>query len=301
MHRISNLFGVQNFTLFNIMKTIDYKQQKSPTLNFDKFKVILIGVSKYPDDTHVTDVPNIKTNINLLKKTLISSNYVGISNENVLVSLNKSKSDLENELTTFVKNTSEDETLIIYYSGHGFVSDNNSELYLSTTDTKLNQLESTGISTDNFVEIINLSDSKRKIVILDSCHSGYIHNSIDNFSNYNDDKLFVISSSSSDDPSYYPINSKNLPTYFTGELIDVLKNGIENGKTNLTLNDLFNKITSSLKKQDLPSPQKTTLNGSRFYITRNNFDDEKVNKNPFVNLFTTISVLVNSFSNSINN
>ena len=282
------------------MKTINYKQTQSPTLNYNKFKVILMGVSKYTDK-NVTDVPNIRTNINLLKKTLINNSFVGVPNENVFVSLNKSKIDIEKELTTFIDNTSDEDTLIIYYSGHGFVSGRNSELYLSTRDTNLTQLESTGISTNNFVKIINLSNSKRKIVILDSCHSGYIHNSIEN-SKYNNEKLFVISSSSRDNPSYYPINSKNSPTYFTGELINVLRNSNENGESKLTLNNLFNKVNSSLKKQNLPLSQKTNINGNKFYITQNIYDDNNVNvpKNPLVNLFTTISVLVTSFSKSKN-
>ncbi|MBN2891248.1 MAG: caspase family protein [Bacteroidales bacterium] len=283
------------------METKIYKQVNVPNLDYTKLKVILIGVSKYPDD-QVSDVPNIKANVNLLKRTLTNSSNFGVPSENIFVSLNKTTNEIINDLTSFVCETENDDTILVYYSGHGFISDYNSKLYLSTTDSNLDDIESTSISIERFVEIISLSNSNQKIVILDSCYSGHIHNLFNNpeSSIYGLDKsenLYVISSSSGDEPSYYPLNSKNSPTYFTGELIKVLQNGIENGKSYITLNQVYTSVKTSLKNQDLPSPQRT-YNGNRIVITRNNSVVEEFENvpNSLVNIFTSIAVFVTSFS-----
>jgi hypothetical protein len=218
--------------------------------------------------------------------------------------LNKSKSDIEKNLTDFVENTSENDTLLVYYSGHGFVNNEN-ELYISTKDTNLNNLESTSMSIKSFVETIKLSKSKQKIVVVDSCYSGLIHKVIKESDLYgsNGERLYVISSSSGNEPSYYPINSKNSPTYFTGELIKVLTNGIENGKGSVSLNEIYRNIKLSLKEQDLPSPQKTNINSYTSIFVNNYYIEfeKSVTNNPFLNIFITISLLVNSFSKTLNN
>ncbi len=293
------------------MKTNVLNVLKSKEIDTNNIKVILIGVSKYPDDKQVTDVPNIRTNINLLKKTLTNPSILGVNENNFVVSLNKSKIDIEVELTDFVRNTTENDTLIVYYSGHGFISNENFKLYLSTRDSNINHIESTSICIDRFVEIINLSFSKQKIILLDSCHSGYIHDLFNDensdFYNLNtSEKVYVISSSSVDEPSYYPTESKNSPTYFTGELIDVLTNGTENGKSYLTINEVFNKISRSLKNKNLPVPSKTNLNSNKTVFVHNNYTDfsdfnENSNKSLFTNIFTSISLLVNYFKSDINN
>lgn len=299
------------------MKTKNYKQLKIPNLDYSKLKVILIGVSKYPDDKKVNDVPNIRKNISLMKKTLTNSSKIGVPSENIFVSLNKSKIEFEKQLTDFARNTEYDDTLLVYYSGHGFISDENYKLYLSTKDSNLDYIESTSISIERFVEIINTSYSKQKVVILDSCYSGYIHNMFNDpdsemYGLDKDENLYVISSSSGDEPSYYPVDSKNSPTYFTGELIEVLENGFENGNNYLTLNQIYSIVKDSLKNKNLPIPQRT-YNGNRIVLCKNNYNVDDENSNPIsrcsdnnckiierkinlVNIFTSIAVFVTSFS-----
>lgn len=269
------------------MKTQVLKKEKIPDLNYKNYKVILIGVSNYPEDKKVKNVPNIKINIETLNSILTDKSVLGIPQKNVLVSLNKSKVEIEKDLSIFVKNTNEDDTVIIYYTGHGFISSISFDLFLATADTQLDFIDSTGISIKRFREIISQSFAKRKIIILDACHSGGVHNHL------SDDKSlltsvinkfegeYVISSSSEDEPSLYPVGKNNLPTYFTGELVNALTTGINNGNPYITMSEIFKKIFSSLKDKNLPLPQQSNNNNAGDIPIAKNilFNNELTEKN----------------------
>lgn len=250
------------------MKTRVFKKEKIPDLNYKNYKVILIGVSNYPEDKKVKNVPNIKINIETLNSILTDKSVLGIPQKNVLVSLNKSKVEIEKDLSAFVKNTNEDDTIIVYYTGHGFISSTSFDLFLATADTQLDYIDSTGISIKRFRQIISQSMAKRKIIILDACHSGGVHNHLsDNRSLLTSvinkfEGEYVISSSSEDEPSLYPVGKKNQPTYFTGELVNVLATGIDNGNPYITMSEIFKKIFSSLKDKNLPLPQQSNNNNA---------------------------------------
>lgn len=269
------------------MKTRVFKKEKIPDLNYKNYKVILIGVSNYPEDKKVKNVPNIKINIETLNSILTDKSVLGIPQKNVLVSLNKSKVEIEKDLSAFVKNTNEDDTIIVYYTGHGFISSTSFDLFLATADTQLDYIDSTGISIKRFRQIISQSMAKRKIIILDACHSGGVHNHLsDNRSLLTSvinkfEGEYVISSSSEDEPSLYPVGKKNQPTYFTGELVNVLATGIDNGNPYITMSEIFKKIFSSLKDKNLPLPQQSNNNNAGDIPIAKNilFNNELTEKN----------------------
>ncbi|MDQ3231375.1 MAG: caspase family protein, partial [Pseudobdellovibrionaceae bacterium] len=78
------------------------------------------------------------------------------------------------------QNLNEDDTIVIYYSGHGtlaLAADAKSQSfglrkYFVTADTKLDQIASTGLSQDEILETFHRLKSRRKALIVDACHSG---------------------------------------------------------------------------------------------------------------------------------
>lgn len=264
------------------MKTQVFEKDKIPKIDYNNYKVILIGVSNYPEDKKVKNVPNIKINIDTLNNVLSNKQLVGIPKKNIFVSLNKSKVEIEKSLSAFIKETNEDDTVLIYYTGHGFISSETFELFLATADTQLDYIDSTGISIKRFRQIISQSFAKRKIIILDACHSGGVHNSLsDNKSLFTSvlnkfEGEYVISSSSEDEPSLYPVGKKNLPTFFTGELVNIITSGINNGNPFITMSDIFKRIYNSLKAKNLPLPQQSNNNNAgEIPVVKNSlFNDE---------------------------
>jgi len=228
-------------------------------------KVLLIGVSEYVEDDTILDIPNIKQNIKLLKEVLLDENIMGIPKENITVSLNNTKKIIERKLIQ-ASREAEDEnyTLLVYYSGHGILSSENFKLYLTSKESSKSYLESDSININRFREIIANSRAASKVVILDACHSGQIHNAMNDFTSTLNGEIkkfkgtYIMTSASEDKPSLFPHKNTNQPTYFTAKLIDVLKNGIDNGKPYISVRDIFNEIYNCFKKQEgLPLPQQS--------------------------------------------
>ena len=63
---------------------------------------------------------------------------------------------------------------------------------------------------------------------------------------------YILASSPGDEVSYFSKNGRN--TYFTGALIDVLKNGIDNASEMLTLDDLYDYSKEHLNQKNFPHP-----------------------------------------------
>jgi len=277
------------------MKTKILNNSKNSILNLDKFKIILIGNSKYPDDNHIKEVSNIQVNISLLKKAFINNNILGVPIENITVLLNKSKIDIEKEMTNFVKNTNVNDTVIFYYAGHGFISSENFNLYLATKNSNLEHIESTSISIKRFNEIVNNSFAKRKIIILDACHSGGVHNHLSDNDSIISKEIgkiegcYVLSSSSEDEPSLYPTKNENLPTYFTGELINTLYNGVENVSSYLTIREVYKEVYNALHKLNLPLPKQSTKNNAdEIPFALNNYN-KKINTDNYKSVISQMN------------
>ena len=125
--------------------------------------VLLIGASEFPEDSSITPIPNIQANIKQMRKCLLDPDVIGIPDDNITVSLNESKSQIERKLTDITERTSNNKyTLLIYYSGHGILSSKNYNLYLTTYQTSKKYLESDGIRVEDFKQHIKVSLSRKK-------------------------------------------------------------------------------------------------------------------------------------------
>jgi tetratricopeptide (TPR) repeat protein len=64
-----------------------------------------------------------------------------------------------------------DDTVLLYISGHGVLSEDG-RLYFATTDTELPYLLSTAVEAAFVNRSMQLSRARRKVLVLDCCHSG---------------------------------------------------------------------------------------------------------------------------------
>jgi|GEM_PF-2082138 len=63
------------------------------------------------------------------------------------------------------------DVLLLYYSGHG-IKDDAGDLYLATRETKTDLVSAASIDADFVRARLDKSNSQRKVIILDCCHSG---------------------------------------------------------------------------------------------------------------------------------
>lgn len=80
-------------------------------------------------------------------------------------------SKIRREIVQLFEGRTRNDTLLLYYSGHG-IKDDDGELYLATRETQTDLLGAASVEA-NFVRArLDKSNSQRKIIILDCCHSG---------------------------------------------------------------------------------------------------------------------------------
>jgi tetratricopeptide (TPR) repeat protein/outer membrane protein assembly factor BamD (BamD/ComL family) len=247
-----------------------------PEMDYSKFKVLLIGASEFPADSTIHAIPNIRKNIQLLKECLTDERFIGVPEDNIIVSFNENSDQIERKLWNIAEQTRNKEfTLLVYYSGHGILSSEDFQLYLTTSATSKKYLEIDGININKFKSHIKRSYAGRKIVILDCCHSGQaietmgdipgtIQASLTGF-----EGTYVMTSSSEDEPSTFP-SDPNLPTYFTGKLIEIVTNGLEIEDEYCSLRDIFDKIKSDFSEKSMPLPQQSNFNNAQsLYFSKN--------------------------------
>lgn len=246
----------------------------SYSIDTQRTRAILIGSGEFENDFH--PIPPVKNNIEDLYRLLVDKRNIGLAPENITVILNKSSTEIE-ELLIRASRQSDTQTLLVYFSGHGYRADVN-KLYLIARNTrKIDDYISGGVDYD-FIKnvVLKSSPAKQKIVILDACHSGIAtQGAEDAILEVNVTGTYILASSESDEVSYYDKNKRN--TFFTASLLDTLKKGIDNSREMLALNDLYeNAITHLDQKQQPRYKDKLNISPDDFFIARNpSFSFEK--------------------------
>lgn len=238
--------------------------------------VLLIGVSEYTEDTSIIPIPNVLANISNLKRCLVHSEIAGIPVENLTESSNETKSAILKKLNKACKTASKKtDTLLVYYSGHGFIGNRKYQLHLATPETNSDDLID-AIPIEEFKEHLRYCNAGRKILILDCCHSGgaiagdrplgdTFDSAIRNF-----EGAYVITSSSEDEISLFPADKPEEPTYFTGKLVELMENGLDSGVEFCSLREIYNHLEADFRLRNLPLPKQSVYhNADELYFFRN--------------------------------
>ena len=81
------------------------------------------------------------------------------------------KASIEAELAAWLKQPGAEDTLLVYFSGHGF-RDAAGRMYLAPIDCNPDDLAKTGIAIEWFRQQIAGCKARFKLLVLDSCHAG---------------------------------------------------------------------------------------------------------------------------------
>lgn len=85
--------------------------------------------------------------------------------------INEQSPRVSEEIERFFADRKRDDVLLLYFSCHG-IKDPGGRLYFAATNTKMNVLDSTGISSRWVDEQMSRSRSQRILLLLDCCYSG---------------------------------------------------------------------------------------------------------------------------------
>jgi|GEM_PF-5466120 len=265
-------------------------------------RAVVVGVDGCPrDHRSFPKLDAVQASATDIARHLSDPNLVGINPRDIRLLINSERSTIIEQVQTAAREA--DELLIFYYCGHG-QTDIKDDLYLTTSDTTFELLNTHAINFETIRTMIRDSKAKTKAVFLDCCYSGraleYMSSSAPKLlESIKETGTCAIASSPGDHKSLAPLGA--LYTLFTGEIIDTLSRGIENDEPKITLGQLFDVVSEKVTSSGGAKPQKTVVANGADYQLSNNVafgnrlaDTVRELNNKFCNLQTT----VNEFNNN---
>lgn len=153
-------------------------------------------------------------------------------------------------ITDLFENRRRDDTLLIYYTGHG-LRDDRGDLYLALPQTDLKRLRATALRSGFIREEMERSASARQVMILDCCHSGAVM--AEGMKRTDHDDLvktdfvdpvgygkFVLTACSAQESAF----ERDGASIFTRHLVDGLRDGAAApDKNNITIRDVYDYLS----------------------------------------------------------
>ncbi len=137
---------------------------------------LLIGVEKYHR------VPALRYTVNDVRQLALTLHTrAGFSEDCILEITDQApssryrplKASIEAELPAWLKQPGPDDSIIVYFSGHGF-RDASGKMYLAPIDGNPEDLVNSAISVEWFRQQLAECKAHFKLLILDSCHAGLV-------------------------------------------------------------------------------------------------------------------------------
>lgn len=158
-------------------------------------------------------------------------NLLTSTGQNNLIQRNELKDSIE-EL--FKKDV---DVVLFYFAGHGYLESSGGYIIASDSDRG-----DTGVSLSDILTYANNSPAKNKIIILDSCHSGFMGDSTDNKVATLAEGITVLTASSKDQYAS-EVNGRGV---FTTLLVDALHGSAANLTGDVTPGSIYAHIDQSL-------------------------------------------------------
>ena len=148
------------------IRTIEYNPQKKSS----NYHALLIAVQDY-NDLGIKDLSKPIQDANLLKEVLLKEYTFDSSSVTLLT--NPTKEMIINEMIKLQGELSENDNLLVYYSGHGI---NKNEVGYWLPSNAMLENRSNWLSNSEFRDYLNGIKTEHTLVIADACFSGSIFN-----------------------------------------------------------------------------------------------------------------------------
>lgn len=230
-----------------------------------KSRIILVGNAAY-EDPKLEDLPAVRNNVVDLAKILVDPLLGGLSPEvcKVFVDL---RSDEAWQIEHLARQA--EDVLLIYFAGHGLLTEDG-RLLLGLTNTKDDYPAYTALQMEHLRGALRSSMAKTRVLILDCCYAERaLNGTMGGPAELMEvDGTYTLASAPANQSAIAPIGERY--TAFSGELISLLRNGIEGGSELLSMDTLYRNLVRTLTGKGLPIPKQFHSNtASSLALARN--------------------------------
>ena len=217
---------------------------------------VLIGSSKFPRDHDLLPpLRGVVANVIDFERILLDPQFVGMDTELVHRILDEEIPHVVSERFAELA-AGETDALLLYYAGHGIVS-NSHKLLLAVPQSTFRHASSNALHWEQIQESIRNSAAKHKIVILDCCYSGLAMSPT-----MGTDVLrhrletagsVVITASPKNEPALAPAKARR--TAFTDAFLSTIEAGIVNAGPTLSVREIFEECRRRMRLEGAPEPE----------------------------------------------
>ena len=209
---------------------------------------ILIGTGRYRSPA-IPDIPAIPRNLADLRTRLSAFDPARVH-----TFADPSLEDLP-RIAEAAESTSD--TLLVYYAGHGF-AEPDGELYLGLPATEPERRKYSTLPYDRLRSLVLDSPARNRLVVLDCCFSGRAIGTLTGDGDTPGGQLdisgtYILTATSPTRLAHAAEGARN--SAFTGELLSLLHDGIDNGEDLIRVAHLYTHLRTRLTAKGLPVPQ----------------------------------------------
>ena len=220
------------------------------------FFALIIAASEY-DDTRLQQLRSPAADARA-KEEVLHDPQIGDYQIDSL--LNQPSYNVNEAIEEFFADRSRGDQLLLYFSCHG-IKDDRGRLYFAASNTKLNRLASTGISSEFVAEQMYECAARRIILVLDCCYSGAFKRglrpragesvSIDSFAGRGRAILFASNAMEySFEMDGSAIEGAGIPSLFTRTVVHALRTGEADldGDGLVSVDELYDYVRDQLRE-----------------------------------------------------
>jgi hypothetical protein len=243
-------------------------------------RVILVGTTMCPkDQTHLPPLPHVARNIARLTELFTNPDVIGLPPSSIVPIVDEPEASAVVSAIAAAASEAND-TLIVYYAGHGLYGDQWSPLYLATKNTVNAAKRWSGIDITSVKSAISSSPARKRILILDCCYSGAaLKDGMSAQGAAVQEVLPAIDVNGTCGIAAVPGDYKALApegatyTKFTQHLIEVLERGIPGDAPVLSLGEVFNAVKTRVgRESNMPLPEQINSNECMlFHLAKNRY------------------------------
>jgi diguanylate cyclase (GGDEF)-like protein len=217
-------------------------------------QAVLIGASQFVDPL-LPDLPAVRKNLTALAEILTSPSGTGLPAENCTVFSDPADVAAMGVELEVVAERARD-VLLVYYAGHGLV-DAKGRLCLAMPSTVRNRLRWTALEFARMRDVLVDSAAENRILILDCCFAGRAIEAMGDAESVMSGQIDIAGTYTlASAPANAAANAPQGAPYtaFTGELVEVLRNGLPRGPQLLSFNAIYPHLLRTLNSRGLSQP-----------------------------------------------